>query len=638
MTTGPARIHRLDTRTINQIAAGEVVVRPAAALKELLENALDAGATRVEVTVEDDALGFSVRDDGRGMNAGDLALAVERHATSKILKIEDLDALATRGFRGEALAAIAAVARLEILTRETGATEGLRLKSSGGSEPKIAPAAANRGTTIMVRDLFFNTPARRKFMKSAVAEWGQMLQTFIRQALTRPDAAFSIRWKGRPYLDLPAGQALADRLGQVLPGEAGSDLIEVDHTLESVHVWGAISGPRTTRRDRRYQYFFANARPIVHRPLTFALQEAYRGLIMSQQFPLCALLLELPGDLIDVNVHPTKEEVRFRAESLVAGAVHRAAAEALRRTDIMPHLHISPIETGVKNGGAADLQQRMAEFNRRHGPGSAAAQHAPAPGFEKNAPFQSTPDGPSARSMDFVPGFGLGNESKAYEMEQAAAPASGADCNALHDASLIARLNASGLRPRAVAQIATTYILADAGDAGVLTIDQHAAHEKIIYLKFMKEAESKSGVVVQPLMAPYQFEASPADAAALEAMRPALAEAGFEVEPFGGTTFLVQSVPAVFGRLNIPAFLRDLIDDVGGGDLPREIGRLREKICARAACRAAVKAGDELSLPELQSLVDEVMTTAGAQRCPHGRPTLMLLTREALDRQFGRLG
>lgn len=624
------RIHRLPTRLINQIAAGEVVVRPAAAIKELIENSLDAGAKRIDVAVEEDALSFTVRDDGCGMCEADLRLSIERHATSKIAELDDLARLTTRGFRGEALAAIAAVARLEIVTRRAADLEALRLRTSGGKEATVSACAANAGTTIVVRDLYFNTPARLKFLKSAVSEWGHALQTILRQALTRPDVGFGIRWRGKPYLDLPPDQVLRDRLAQILPSEAGAKLIDVDSTLQGVRVWGAVSHPTVTRRDRRFQYYFANGRPIAHRPLPFALEEAYRGLLMTQRYPLAAILIEMPGETIDVNVHPTKEEVRFREDGLVAGAVHRAVAEALRNANLVPTLAVAvPHEVAP--------QTKISD--RSDGSGGS--------GLSIPALPVGTPK-PPRNQLDFVPGFGLPNATSAKEAAHAplasehktSAPytvAQPADPAAREESNLIERLRALGSPPRALAQVGHCYILAEAGADGMILIDQHAAHEKILYLKFMREAEGRA-ISVQPLLLPHSIELGPAEAAALEPLLGPLREAGFEVEPFGGGTFMAQSAPTVFDGLNIEAFVRDLIDDVGQGNLGREIQRLRERICARAACRAAVKSGDRLTTEEMQRLVDQLLQTQELLRCPHGRPTTLHLTREQIDRQFGRLG
>ncbi len=639
-TAAPSQpvIRRLSPRLINQIAAGEVITRPAAAVKELVENAFDAGAGRIEITVEDDALSFTVRDDGCGMGADDLLLSVERHATSKIRELDDLMRLSTRGFRGEALAAIAAVSRLEIVTRRPADREGLRLRVSGGKELRVGACAANPGTMIAVRDLFFNTPARLKFLKSAVAEWGHILQALLRQALTRPDVAFAIRWRGRPYLDLPANQPLCDRLAQILPGDGGGPLLAVDHMLQDVRVHGAISHPSATRRDRRYQFFFANGRPILHRPLPFALEEAYRGLLMTQRYPLAALLIELPGELVDVNVHPTKEEVRFREEGLVTGAVHRAAATALRAANLLPTLMVP-----------APALKPLAPRERDAQPppmATAAGETAQPPTLLPDAlPPPAAP--PTTRQLDFVAGFGLERAGDRNE-ESTKPPAPGAPGTSYYpmagaateervESGLLERLRALGEPPRVLAQVSECYIVADAGLEGLLVVDQHAAHEKIMYLKYMRAAEGR-GLAIQPLLLPHALELGPAEAAALEPLLPALAEAGFEVEPFGGGSYIVQAVPTIFDGLDIEAFMRDLLDDVGQGDLPRELQRLRERICARAACRAAVKAGDRLGREEMQRLVDQLLGTHELLRCPHGRPTALLLTREQIDRQFGRLG
>jgi DNA mismatch repair protein MutL len=368
----------------------------------------------------------------------------------------------------------------------------------------------------------------------------------------------------------------------------------------------------------------------MHRPLPFALEEAYRGLLMTQRYPLAAILIEMPGEMIDVNVHPTKEEVRFREESLVAGAVHRGVAEALRAANIIPTLTV-PITPQAA-------------------PAIAPTKSVGSVGSVGSLPtITLPPPKPAANQLDFVPGFGLprqGSENPAAAPEAepldrkpslpyiAPPPA---DPAAKEESSIIERLRSLAQPPRAVAQVAECYILAEAGADGMIMIDQHAAHEKFLYLKFMKEAETRA-ISVQPLLMPHSIELSPTEAASLEPLLAPLREAGFEVEPFGGGTFMVQSVPAVFDGMNIEAFIRDLIDDVGQGNVGREIQRLRERICARAACRAAVKSGDRLGIDEMQRLLDQLMETHELLRCPHGRPTALLLTREQIDRQFGRLG
>lgn len=630
-------IRRLPQALINQIAAGEVVVRPAAAVKELVENCLDAGATRIEIAVEEDARSFTVRDDGIGMSAEDARLALERHATSKIRDLEDLHRLSTRGFRGEALAAISGVSRFEMLTRREADDAGTQVRCEGGKSLRAAAAGAPPGTLITVRDLFYNTPARLKFLRSPTVEWGYILKSVVRQALARPDVAFSIRWRSRPYLSLPAGQSLRERLLEVLPESGSIELLDIDETVQGLRAWGCIGSPKSTRRDRRHQYYFANGRPIEARPLTFALQEAYKGLIMTQQFPVAAIFLELAGEELDVNVHPTKEEVRFRNESLAAGAVHRAALAALRKADLVPRFEwpASRATAGQTRAGLAPSARATPTFFRPEGPpdGRQSGERLESPVL---VPSRSGTTAPASRPAGVaVTGTGPRPLAPAPTPAGRAATDEGyADEHAEREASLIERLRESGVRPRLLGQVLQTYILAEAPGHGMLLVDQHAAHEKILYLRF--RARQGPGDV-QELLVPYTIETSPAGVAAMEALIPALNAEGFETEPFGGNTFVVQSVPLMFESLDVGKFLKDLAEETVAEDLDREIDALRHRIGARAACRAAVMAGDPLTLPEMQSILDEVLETAEALRCPHGRPTMLLLTREQLDRQFGRI-
>ncbi len=619
------RIRKLDPRLVNQIAAGEVIVRPASAIKELLENSLDAGATRIEIAVEEDARSFTVRDDGCGIAREDASLALDRYATSKIVEFEDLAKLSTRGFRGEALAALSSVSRFEILTRCAEEETGTHLRAEGGTKPRIESAGLPGGTTIRVRDLFFNTPARMKFLRAPMVEWGHILKEIVRQSLTRPEVGFSVNWRGKPYLTLAPGQSLRERFAAILPADSGADLLEADHTLHGVRAFGCISSPKTTRRDRRHQYFFANGRPIFARPLTFALQEAYKGLIMTQQFPLAALFLEIPGDELDVNVHPTKEEVRFRNEALVAGAIHRATLEALRKAELVPKFSIPATP------GGSFARREIPKEDRVRSSGSPSEAIEPPGFFSPASPpeYGKPPVAVQAPAM-----IRAGDANPTVKSDAPPGIESYADEVARGEATLIERLLRDGHKPVVLGQAALTYIMADAPGLGVLLVDQHAAHEKILYL----ERQGRKGKRdAQDLLVPYTYEAAASERPALEALRGALAEEGFALEPFGGGTFVVQSLPAMFDKMDVVGFLRDLLGEIGQGDVKKQIERLRHRIGAMAACRAAVKAGDSLSREQMQTLLDQVMETTEALRCPHGRPTMLLLTREQLDRQFGRI-
>ncbi len=638
-TTTPAegRIRRLSPSLVNQIAAGEVIVRPASAVKELIENSLDAGARRIEILIEEDALSFAVRDDGAGMSRADARLAVERHTTSKIAAIEDLERLATRGFRGEALAAIASVSRLEILTRRREDEAGCRLRCEAGKNVRLEPAGAPPGTTVTVRDLFHNTPARLKFLRAPLVEWGHALREIVRQALTRPDVAFHVQWRGKPYLKLPAPQTLAERLEALLPGESSRELLAVDHTLQGVRVQGCVGSPRHPRRDRRHQYFFANGRPIVARPLTFALQEAYRGLLMTQQFPVAALFVELPGEEIDVNVHPTKDEVRFRNEPLVAGAVHRAALEALRGADLVPRLQVGPMTASGGSSGRSPIPSGSERQAVKPPPVFFVSSELAAPtpsGTPSDARVEprNLPLGASvARPPEESVGKGLPVDPPVETESPPPAPTY-ADEAAAEEARLIRDYGTP--RPQILGQLALTYILAEAPGRGMLLIDQHAAHEKCLYLEYLDRADGRE---VQPLLVPFLYEPGPAEAAFMETLAPALTDEGFETEAFGGGSYAVHSTPALFQAIDLGGLLKDLTDELARGDLAGELERLRQAIVARAACRAAIKAGQALSRAEMEALLDRVLGTAEALRCPHGRPTMILLSKEQLDRRFGRL-
>jgi len=639
-TTSDSVIHKLDKRLVNQIAAGEVIVRPASAVKELVENSFDAGATRIEITIEEDARSFTLRDDGVGMSREDAKLSIERYATSKISEFEDLARLSTRGFRGEALAAISSVSRFELLTRRERDETGTQLRCEGGIGARASSAGLPTGTTIHVRDLFFNTPARMKFLRSPVVEWGYILREILRQALTRPDVAFSIKWRGKPYLTLPGLQSLRDRLSGILPSEAAGELIEVDHTLHEIRVHGCITSPKATRRDRRHQFFFANGRPIVSRPLGFALQEAYKGLIMTQVFPMGALFIAMPTDELDVNVHPTKEEVRFRNESLIAGAIHRAALEALRKADIVPRFTMPTTPEEKFRAPGSPATRKLAERTEDETPSASnSASNSTRPSSQAPGIFHGH-DATSPTDQRNADAEGSRQASLFVAIAgstQKTTPATDvyADETAQSEAALIERLRQRDVKPQILGQSGLTYVLAEAPGLGLLMLDQHAAHEKILYLEYMRR---RGAPEIQSLMVPYTYEAPPSERAALEALCPALTAEGFETEHFGGGTFVVNSVPLIFNKLDVRALLRDLLDETGQGDIRREIDRVRHRIGAMAACRAAIKAGDALGQAQMQTLMDQVLETAEALRCPHGRPTLLLLTRDQLDRQFGRLG
>lgn len=662
---------------VNRIAAGEVIVRPASVVKELLENAMDAGATRIAIEIGNGCRDITVRDDGRGIRRSEAHLALQRHATSKITEFDDLYRLDTRGFRGEALASIASVARVQILTRCPGDVAGTRILAEGPGSPRIETAGAPEGTEIRVRDLFFNTPARLKFLKTPAAELNQIVQTVTRQAFIRPDIGITVdNNKGR-LLELPPAQEWIDRVATLLGSGIREHLLEVDEERHGVHITGFIARPAAARKDRRQQFFFVQGRPVSSRSMSFVLQEAYRGVIMVQRYPVCVLNIQLAEGEVDINVHPTKEEVRFRSESLVNGVLHRVVHGRLQRANLMPTVTFDGGEPSAGSGGASSLEG--------HGPGMGAGQPGNAgqggavPRDFSAVPQQSDmlPDMGAAAGrskgneipVDFnvftaglarmpVPGGGAGGATSAERVESIkfvdggpeissddeAPDETGSDCavrpvqsslrrlaDAPEDAVNYALLR-NGTYPEPIGQISRCYILASTGD-DLLIIDQHAAHERLMYLKFARRTVAPPS---QPLLIPVSIDVPAQAVAYMDRLCRIFEDLGLKVDHFGGQTYLVQAVPADLAHANIAAVITDLLDEFEALGKVEQVEILRDRIITRMACRAAVKAGQHLHLDEMRALIRDIANARLGFTCPHGRPTMVMMTRDSLDKQFKR--
>ncbi|KPL12988.1 hypothetical protein AMJ85_00675 [candidate division BRC1 bacterium SM23_51] len=611
---------------IDQIAAGEVVVRPASVVKELVENSIDAQARHITVTVANALRDIAVGDDGTGMSRENARLSLERHATSKIRSLEDLRALRTRGFRGEALPSIAAVSRLTLTTRHAEDVAATRILVEGGRIAQTDQVGAPPGTHVGACDLFYNTPARLKFLKSAATELGQITRALVRQTLAAPSVAFRFVNQQRLFLDLPAGQSLESRAQQLL-GIAADNLVEVGFEKYDVRVRGYVAKPLEARRDRRHQFFFVNGRPIADRTLAYSVEQAYEGLITTQRYPVVVLFVELAVDEVDVNVHPTKEEVRFRDEGKVRGLVYRAVAEALQAADLVPTVRLPEGKAAATEGRRESQTDQYREQFQRAGaalqpagppydPSSVRLDHATT---EKQSAVSPPDSAPSAESDGTVP-VDLPVESTGPRAVETLAPAT------------VAPRFPETSPPRVLGQIADTYIVAETDD-GLLVLDQHAAHERLLYAR---ARDQKDRLTTQPLLVPISVEVRPVDRPLMELLVPALAELGFETEAFGGQTFIVRSVPAMFEQVDVPALIGDLLDDLAHEGRAREGERLRERILTRLACHAAIRAGQRLQPEEMQRLIDDLLASRLSFTCPHGRPTMILLTREQLDRQFKR--
>jgi DNA mismatch repair protein MutL len=591
-------IRQLSPETVNRIAAGEVVERPASVVKELVENALDAGATDIEVVTAAGGLSLiRVTDDGSGMSAADLELAVERHATSK-LDDEDLFNIATLGFRGEALPSIGSVAHLTVRSCQRGAAAAHEIVVDRGAKGPVRPAALNAGTSVEVRELFSATPARLKFLKSERAENAAISEVVKRLAMAHPTVAFSLTTGERAGLKLAAQPIGADghlaRLGRIMGREFLDDALAIDIEREGVRVTGFAGLPTLHRPDPGQQYLFVNGRPVKDKLLIGAVRSAYGDLIPKARYPLLALFVTTPPREVDVNVHPTKAEVRFRdpgrVRALLAGALRQALEEAGHRA--------------TATGGAG-----LAELARVH-----------------RAPGGVRPPAPP-RASHLPPGFG----------EAMQAPLEGLDGPSA-DWAAAAEPPAPDLLDRplgaARAQVHETYIVAQTRES-VVIVDQHAAHERLVYER-VKAAIADGGVARQVLLIPEIVELDADEAAALAEAGENLAALGLVVEAFGAGAVMVREVPALLGDTDVKGLVRDLARDLvneGGAGLLQE--RL-EAVCSTMACHGSVRAGRRLTAEEMNALLREMEATPHSGQCNHGRPTYVELKLADIERLFGR--
>ena len=597
------RINRLPAGLANQIAAGEVVERPASAVKELVENALDAGARRVAVTLE---LGgkrlIRVEDDGEGMTPADAKLSIERHATSKIGSLGDLAAIATLGFRGEALPSIASVSHLRLRTRARGASSGVEVGVDGGAQARVTEAGLPEGTTVEVRDLFYNVPARRKFLKSDGAETGHISRALTQLALARPEVGFRLRSGPRSLFDHPPVASFADRFFQVYGDRPG--LVEVRKEAAGIRLSGLAAALAADGPSRGPQHLFVNRRAVKDRTILHAVSHAYSRASIKPRSPEVHLFLELPHERVDVNVHPAKAEVRFLEQSLVHEVVRRGLADALGQ-EAVPQVSLAPPREGrdeprahaipgiVAGMGAASRWGPVTEvFRRREGEGGRAG---------------------AVRERPTASGDGTDAEVPAGAVPEVVGPAP--------------------LMP--LGQFRDTFIIAVDND-GVVIIDQHVAHERILYEQ-VTERLTRGALESQRLLEPLLI-ALPAGARdALAAHAGDLARLGFEIDPFGGDSVRVAAVPALLGRGACETAVRALAEDLEGLDRGASVADAIGRIAASTACHAAVKANDRLTMEKMTWILQELRRTAYSTVCPHGRPVLLRLTRRELEKRFERI-
>ncbi len=612
-------IRRLPETVVNRIAAGEVIERPASAVKELVENSIDAGARHIEVTVRDGGKSLiMVTDDGCGMSRDDLALAVERHATSK-LPDYDLSAIASLGFRGEALPSIGAVSRMAITSRGAGDDSAWTLTIEGGRKAEPVPAGHPAGTRIEVRDLFYATPARLKFLRSPRTETQQIADTVNRLAMARPEIAFTFTDEARARIRLEAAQgdlleSRLERLAGVMGREFAANAMPVDAEREGIRLTGYAGVPTLNRANAAMQYLFVNGRPVKDRLLIGAVRGAYQDFLSRDRHPLVALFLDIDPHAVDVNVHPAKAEVRFRDAGLVRGLIvgalkHALAAAGHRASTTVAAAALGALRDG--SGGGLPLGRvGGGPAYRFPSGGYRPSGHLSAGLAEQAAAYQA----PLATALDLPPGA-----------RETAAEGPAIEIDAIGDDYPLGA---------ARAQLHETYVVAQTAD-GVVIVDQHAAHERLVYER-MKQALATDGVPRQGLLIPEIVELDEGAVQRLIARADELAELGLVIDGFGPGAVAVREVPAMLGRVDAAGLVRDLADELAELGEAFSLKEKLEAVCGTIACHGSVRAGRRLNLDEMNALLREMEATPHSGQCNHGRPTYVELKLADIERLFGR--
>ena len=579
------RIEKLDAAVANQIAAGEVVERPASIVKELIENSLDAGATSVTVEIEGAGTGLiRVLDNGVGIHHEDMRLALERHATSKITTTDDLLSITSMGFRGEALASVASVARTTLTSRAVGSDRAWALTVEGGEEKRHAPAAHPQGTAVEIRDLFFNTPARRKFMKTERTEVAHISETVRRLALANPGVSFELKHGSRTVERLPATKVLVDRIEKLLGRDFLAEAVEVDERQEELRLHGWIGSPTYTRRTADQQHLFVNARYVRDKVVSHAIRQAYRDVIFHGRQPVFVVYLEIPPEAVDVNVHPTKHEVRFRDSRQVHDFIFGRLNRALR---------------DVRAGSSNDLIKNTGVAMNSTEPKAPAWVQA---SFPRQLSVQ-VEGGASA--------FVTEERDTVYAEDRVFPPLG-----------------------YALAQLGGAYILAE-NEEGLVIVDMHAAHERITYEK-MKSASSEQTLVKQRLLVPLSLEVTRREADLVEALTEEFGRLGIGLERLGPSTIRVQEVPSLIGTADAAELVRDVLGELVEYGRSDSLAEHRDSLLATMACHGSIRANRRLAIEEMNALLREMERTENAGQCNHGRPTFHVQNLADLDRLFLR--
>src|SRR5665647_1221277 len=644
------KIRLLDKDTINKIAAGEVIERPASVVKELIDNSIDAEATDIRIEVEKGGKNsILIRDNGCGMSRADALIAYKKHATSKLTRIEDLDTISTMGFRGEALASITAVAKVEILTRPPEEITGTKIVIHGGKVLESSDAGTAPGTSVHVKDLFYNTPARRKYLKSDRTELAHITDTVMQLALANPDTSFTLLNEGKPVIRNAGSNDLFNSIVNLLGPETARSMLPLKHKTEDFEIQGYISKPETTRAESDHLFLFVNNRPVASRAIASAVRAGYYTKIPKGRYPVAVLSLVLDPGEVDVNVHPRKAEVRFSREKELEDAVTGAVGKVLSEHGLVPEIREKgsrafqkPFEVSGSSGrlqvseAQETFQKKIAEteVSDKSGVPENISKTLREKAETYTYPVKDTERKlrKSERLIDFAGEKGaqetlrvkeqdsrLGEEKEKINIEEGQKPKPKTNTDPLEDL-------------RVIGQVSKMYILAEKGEDLVL-IDQHAAHERILYEQVLRIKKSR----VQELITPMTIDLTPKEKVLMEEYIPYLEEYGFGISEFGDNTYVVTFVPEVFGRLEDPELIHDVVSDLlASGKVKKETG-ISEKVCKTLACRAAIKGGAACSPRQMEELIEQLKKAENPYSCPHGRPTVITFTKSELDRMFARI-
>lgn len=629
------RIRILDKDTINKIAAGEVIERPVSVVKELIDNSIDARATDIRIEIEKGGKrSILVRDNGCGMSREDALLAYKKHATSKLMYIEDLNTISTMGFRGEALSSITAVAKVEILTRQQEEITGTRIVIHGGKVLETLDAGTAPGTAVHVKDLFYNTPARQKYLKSDRTELAHITDTVMRLALANPEISFTLLSDGKPVIRNAGSNDPFKSIVNLLGPDTARSMLPLEYRTEDFEIRGYISKPETTRRDSDQLFFFVNTRPVISRAINKAVREGYYTRIPKERYPVAVLSLDIDPGEVDVNVHPRKAEVRFSREKEIGDAVTLAIEKVLSESNLVTEIRerrdrIQKTFEIPESSGRLQVSEAAENFGKivtgktrsTHGtsnfPESGGALREKAERYSYPVKDTERKLKKSERLLDFTSKDGIlgipdnRNPENRNELE----------------------INKDSLEDlRVIGQVSRLYILAEKGEDLVL-IDQHAAHERILYEQILRMKKSR----VQELITPITIDLTPKEKVLMEEYIPYLEDYGFGISEFGDNTYVVTFVPEVFGRLEGSEIIHDVVSDLlASGRVKKDTG-ISERVCKTLACRAAIKAGAACSPGQMEELIEQLKKAENPYSCPHGRPTVITFTKGELDRMFARI-